>query len=764
MATGVLTGIRVVDFGQYVAGPLTALMLADQGADVVHVDPPGGPRVDGAADAALNRGKRRIELDLTDPAGLAFAHRLIEASDVLVENFRPGVMDRLGVGWEAMSARNTGLVYCALPGFAADDPRAHLAGWEGVIAAATGNCRVRNGEGPPGWDDTRPTYSQVPAASTTAASLAAYAVVAALVARHRTGEGQRVEVPLFDAMFELIGGHALHHPGQAPAKEMPLTALGTGTYRCADGRYVQFAPIGTHARFLTWFLTAAGRPDWAAEGLTDEVRLRTEPALLAELRGRLADLFLGRTALEWERIGADAGVPLAMVRTSAEWAGTAHARESGQVVHVDDPMLGPTWLAGPAVVPAGSPGAPAKPRRLGDADHAELEAELARGKGTAAQRPAAHRPDGAALKGIKVVDLTQILAGPTSGRLLADLGADVCKINAPQRRVAAHGYVNRGKRSMLLDIESAAGQRVLWDLLAEADVLIQNFPPGTAERYGIGYEHVRARCPHVVYVSVSCYDATGPWAPRRGYEVQGQAVTGLMHRTGGDRPAVYGPYNLLDYGTGVMAAFAAALGVYGRLGTSTGSHFSASLSRTGAVHQAAVPWTDTENGGPESLGPHPLHRFYEAADGWLFLGAAPADLPRLAEVPGLRSVRDADEAGLGGVLARAFATRPRAEWIEALGRVAIAAHRVVGLKELMADDTVRARGLSVDQELDGVGTMRMPGVAIRLSATPARLGAPAAPPGVDGPAVLAGLGREKDVEDLERAWVLQIGPSASLWP
>ena len=119
----VLSGIKVVDFGQFVAGPLTGMLLADQGADVMKVDPPEGPRWDTPANATWNRGKRSIALDLKDAADVARAQALIASSDVLLENFRPGVMDRLGLGAKAATAANPMLVYCSIPGFASDDPR-----------------------------------------------------------------------------------------------------------------------------------------------------------------------------------------------------------------------------------------------------------------------------------------------------------------------------------------------------------------------------------------------------------------------------------------------------------------------------------------------------------------------------------------------------------------------------------------------------------------------------------------------------------------
>ena len=135
---GALDGIRVIDFGQWLAGPLTALLLADQGAEVIHVDPPGGPAWKTVANITLQRGKQRILLDLKNTADLASARGLISSADVVIENFRPGVMDRLGLGWDAVRRGHDRLIYCSLPGFAADDPRAAMPAWEGVLAAATG--------------------------------------------------------------------------------------------------------------------------------------------------------------------------------------------------------------------------------------------------------------------------------------------------------------------------------------------------------------------------------------------------------------------------------------------------------------------------------------------------------------------------------------------------------------------------------------------------------------------------------------------------
>src|SRR5258708_9262396 len=153
---GALDGIRVIDFGQYIAGPLAAVMLADQGAEVIHVDPPGGPRWKTDADAFYSRDKQRIIVDHKQADDGAIAARLIQSADVVIENFRPGVRERLGLGPGRMTEAMPTLIYCSIPGFAADEPRASVAAWEGVVGAATDTYATLGqlfGPGDPRIDD-----------------------------------------------------------------------------------------------------------------------------------------------------------------------------------------------------------------------------------------------------------------------------------------------------------------------------------------------------------------------------------------------------------------------------------------------------------------------------------------------------------------------------------------------------------------------------------------------------------------------------------
>jgi crotonobetainyl-CoA:carnitine CoA-transferase CaiB-like acyl-CoA transferase len=757
---GPLEGLRAIDFGHYIAGPLAAVMLADQGADVVHVDPPSGPRLEGPADAFLNRNKRRIVLDLKDGAGRAAAWRLAETADVVIENFRPGVMDRLGLGAAEACAANPRLIYCCLPGFPAEDPRAHMRAWEGVLQAATANTTPRNGEEPPGWDWSRPTYSALPLPSSFAGYLGATSIVMALISRARTGRGQIVSVPLYDAMFTLVGHSGAYKSSSGVPRPVPLHGRGAGSFRCGDGRYVQFDTWS--ARHLTWFARQAGVTiEWGPEIL--DLQQAAKPDVNERLHARLRELFLTKSAEEWERIGNEAGGAIAFVRTPQEWLRTAQARAIGAAVKLDDPVLGEMWCAGTPVHLSDSRPGPPRARHLPGEDTADVLAELeARQVPEPGQGP---EPDLAhPLSGMRVLDLGVALAGPTCGRLLSEYGAEVVQVSAPDRGV--NGYLNRGKRSLLVDIRRLEGLEVYWRLVDTADVVVVNMPLTTMEHLGVGYDELRARRPDAVFAEINCYGIGGPWSNHRGWERQGQAVSGIMERT--EMPSVLGPYNPVDIGTGVLATFATGLGLYHRLMTGRGQMVGASLCQTGMYHQAIFTfdfpgYKASEPRGYYTLGEGPLDRFYRASDQWFFLAARPGELDALSAVVG-RELPPVGGEGLEQALESRFSERPAVEWVEALVAAGIAAHINVALEEMMLDPVPRSRGLVVEQEVDGAGPCTMPGISVRLSDTPARLGPAPTPPGTDVADLLAELGIAERLEPLERKWVIRAHDLPPAWP
>jgi crotonobetainyl-CoA:carnitine CoA-transferase CaiB-like acyl-CoA transferase len=244
------------------------------------------------------------------------------------------------------------------------------------------------------------------------------------------------------------------------------------------------------------------------------------------------------------------------------------------------------------------------------------------------------------LDGVRVIDFGQYIAGPLAGMLLADQGADVIRVDppgGPMWDTPANATWNRGKRSILLDLKSEAGRDVFWRLLADADVVAQNYRAGKLDKLGLSYEQVRQRKPDIIYASLNAFGHLGPWAERPGHEQFAQAATGMQCRFGGDGPPMVQPNPINDYGTGFMGAYAVALALLHRLRTGEGQHVDTALAYTAMTHQspfmhvyAGKRWD--EPSGQDRLGSGPLHRAYRARDGWFCIGARLTDLPRLAAV------------------------------------------------------------------------------------------------------------------------------------
>jgi crotonobetainyl-CoA:carnitine CoA-transferase CaiB-like acyl-CoA transferase len=364
-----------------------------------------------------------------------------------------------------------------------------------------------------------------------------------------------------------------------------------------------------------------------------------------------------------------------------------------------------------------------------------------------------------ALQGVKVVDLCIVLAGPTCGRTLAEFGADVIKIDSPHTRtVLRHNDINRGKRSILIDLKKHEGLEIFWKLVDQADVVLQNFRSGVAEKLGIDYERVRARRPGIVYGSMNTFGHLGPYAGRPGHEQIGQAVSGMQVRYGSGKPAT-APFAANDYGTGLMACYGVALALLHKRRTGEGQFVDSALAYTATMLQSALlhdykgkEWNEPH--GQEATGNGPLNRLYQAGDGWLFLAASERELAHCAE---LADLVDRSGAELERELEMRMRSRSVAVWIDALNKAGIGAHRVVPtLPDLMTDPLTVARGLAVTREHEGFGLITTTAPGVKLSHTPMTIGAPASKPGKDIASVLAeiGMGGELDRLISERVVVI----------
>ena len=321
MAHGVLGGVRVADFSRVLAGPYATMTLADFGADVVKVEPPAGdetrhwhPPVDAEGHStyfgSVNRNKRSVVLDLTDAAGLAEARRLAATADVVVENFRPGVMDRFGLGYDDVRTVNPGIVYCSITGFGTGDGAA-LAGYD-LLVQALGGLMSLTGE-----PDGEPAKVGVAVVDVLTGQNAVAGILLALRERDRTGLGQHVEVNLLQSLLAGLVNQA----GSTLATGMPPQRLGNrhpsiapyAVFPAADRDLVIAVGNDRQFRALAWLLGApalADDPRYA----TNSARVEHRDHLHAELEAALA----AAPAAEWVERCRDAGVPAGLVNDVAE--------------------------------------------------------------------------------------------------------------------------------------------------------------------------------------------------------------------------------------------------------------------------------------------------------------------------------------------------------------------------------------------------------------------------------------------------------------
>ncbi len=301
---GPLAGLKVLDFSGLLPGPFATMMLADLGADVLRVESPTRPDLvrhmppqssDGnsAAHGYLNRSKRSIAIDLKTPQGLEIVQRLVKEYDIVIEQFRPGVMDRLGVGYEALSAINPGLIYCSITGYGQTGPYKLRAGHDMNYLAIAGVLGYN------GRKSTGPAPIAVQVADVAGGSChAVIGVLAAVLHRGKTGEGQYIDVSMTDAAFSL---HALTAPSALMGGEQPAlesTQLNGGSfydcYETADGRH--FSVGGIEPQFFMQFCAAIGRPELAPQAL--DMRPETVSALKAEIAVEMKK----KTYAEWASV------------------------------------------------------------------------------------------------------------------------------------------------------------------------------------------------------------------------------------------------------------------------------------------------------------------------------------------------------------------------------------------------------------------------------------------------------------------------------
>jgi len=620
-------------------------------------------------------------------------------------------------------------VSCRVRAWGARGPRAALPPDHALLAAATGLAATQ-------WSwSGRPVWLVTPMIDYMTGILAALGTVAALFAWRRGAPGQAVEVTGLAGALALASGTYVtgpNHEGTLLAGGEPRGLYPTyGLYRAADGWLL----VGALTQaFWVKLMTVLGRVDLLAHPRLQANPLTFgHPELRALVRGELEPIFAARPVREWEVVLRAADIPCGVVATRAQALEDPGARALGLVVRVDDPALGLTWQpAGPAAFSATPLAAPGT-----EPVHWRAPAPA-----TAATPPRT------CLAGIRVLDVTSFIAGPFCPMLLADLGADVIKVEGPEGdpfRMTAFGFVgwNRGKRSIVLDLRRPAGRTAFLDLARTADVVVDNLRAGALERLGVGWEALSAANPRLVHTSITGFGLAGPLAALPGFDPVLQARCGLMAAQGGtDEPVFHTvPYN--DYCAGALAALATIAALLVRERTGRGQRVDVSLFRTALVAQAAaVLGTPAEAGGRDYLGPAAARRLYRCADGWLCVAAGTAAeaaaLGRLAGV-GLGGAEGAESAAAAAV-ARWLGDRTRAQALAHLAAAGVPAAPCLDVAEVFADPHLAANGGFVTLADPVLGPVTLGGPLIGFSATPIAYRGSAPPLGAHGAEVLRGIG------------------------
>ncbi len=355
------------------------------------------------------------------------------------------------------------------------------------------------------------------------------------------------------------------------------------------------------------------------------------------------------------------------------------------------------------------------------------------------------------LEGLKVIDLSHIMAGPACSMLLADMGADVIKVEKmpggdDARRMvppnvgdesAAFLIMNRNKRGIALDLKTEAGRDVLTRLLKDADVLIENYRRGTMEKMGFGYDVLRALNPKLIYCSISGFGRTGPYADRGGFDLVAQGMTGLMSITGErvGAPPMKSGAPLTDITAGILACVGILAALHARESSGHGQMVDTSLFEAGITHtywHSAICFATGQAPGPMGSA-HPLNAPYQAfpaSDGWITVGAANQEnwlrLLGALEAPELRDdPRFANNAGrmrnlsaLTETLTPLFQRRSVAEWLRRLEDAGVPAGPVLDIAQMHADPQALAREMIVETTHPTAGPTKAIGLPIKFSDTP----------------------------------------------
>ncbi|MEN3272579.1 MAG: hypothetical protein V7636_1340 [Actinomycetota bacterium] len=736
-----LDGLRVLDLTDE-RGLLCGQLLADMGARVVHVEPPGGsPERPTLRWRAHTRNQESVVVDITSASGRTRLLELIASCDVVVESAAVGTMADLGVDFDTAVSVNPSLVYVSISPFGQTGPKRGFQATDLTVQASAGSM-VMNG-----FADRPPIRTGGVSAWSHAGVAAAGAALVALRWRDRSGLPSHVDISAQEAAT-LTSGFTLLNTrlGRDPYRRATFDRRVQGIWECADGFVANtVAVVGSMQHFVVNQLRWMAAEGAGCDELADVVaRGEFTPDRAAELRETIAAFLLTRTKRELMAGALEHDFLLAPVNTTLDVLHSDQLRERDIWWHD-----GAVTMPGPFARFSATPLALRRPPPAVD-EHDEPVFPAR----TAMARPA--EPAIAPLDDVNVLDLSWVMAGPWGTRMLADYGANVVKVEsgrkldlmrllgphyqegAPPENSAGFASIAAGKRSLALDLTKPEAREIVLDLVDWADVVCEAFSGGTMDRWGLGYEALRARKPEVIMVSSCLYGQTGPLASVAGYGTQGVAASGLAHGTGWKDRQPIGPAGPFTDFIAPRFLFLAVLGAFAhRARTGEGQYVDLSQAEsslhmvTAAIAESSVHGTfpDREANDDSHMRPHGAYPC-TGDDEWVAVAVRDdADWVALcttidrADLAELR-LDDRRErcAEIDDALSAWTSERSSQECEALLQQHGVPAHHVVSSITALTDPQIEDRDMIVATSFGGIDPALVTSSGVRLSSAAPHVG------------------------------------------
>lgn len=776
---GPCDGLVVLDFTWGMAGGLATAVLADFGADVVKIEPPtGDPFRSHPAWIAWNRGKKSAVLDLKSAEGRSQAHRLAGQADVVLEAFRPGVAQRLGIDYATLSAINPRLAYASISGWGQQGPLSQVAGYEGVIAARAGRMMDFAGQ----MNREGPGYTAVQTATWAASQAAVRGILSVLLTRDSTGHGQWVQTSILQNVMPFdLAGLTMRQLSRQNPKSYPPDSLGAAIrlpmlqyipVRTKDGHWLQHANLMD--RLFRAYLKAVGL-GWVLE----EDLFKTAPILKHDAREALRDLILTRmqekTLDEWMQVYmADGNVAGEPYRYAVEGMKHEQYVHNHHAVEIADPRVGRLTTVGLLARLSDTPGEVGGPAPELGQHTAEVLQRIGASPRAAASAAAIEKTNGKPVKplldGLMMLDFSMVIAGPYAAEMLGEMGVRVFKVDAtPEREQTIStgggmGPMNlknyAGKEAIQVNLQSPEGQKIIHQLIARADILLHNFRPGVPERLAIDWETCRCINPRLIHVYVGAYGATGPHRQRPGaHPIPGALLGGALRQAGRANPPPPDQPMTLDEikevsrllmranegnpdpNTSQAVATSIMMALLARARSGCGQAIEVTMLQGNAWANADEAYD--YNGRPpymlpdaQCYGLNALYRLYPASEGWVFLACVfdrewkafctAVDRPDLLVDSRFASAqaRKEHDAELAEEIGKIFAARPAIEWEASLTAAGVACAQAdwsLG-RFLEEHPQAAANRMAVEVDSPRFGKYLRHGALINFSDAPPRLG------------------------------------------